>query len=414
MYNMQMRMQRIIVIAYHTCPLSDERNAEIGGMNTYVLELSKALAETGYIIDIYTRCVDKNSPKIVQVLTNLRVIHLIAGNPVSIPKKDLFEHIPEFLTNLYDFMEQEKISYDIISAHYFLSGQIGFKLKKRIKVPLIVTFHTLALMKNLVTRNEDEKEGLQRIKTELLLTKQADKIIATSGSDLEYIHTLYNCPLKKIALLSPGVNLRLFRPINQIKAKKFIKANVNQKLILFVGRIDPVKGIDVLLYTIKILVQKHSYPAIALWIVGGDNIDYRKEWSKELKYLEEIRQLLGITAYVKFIGKQVREKLPYYYNAAEIVLMPSQYESFGQAALEAMACGTPIIITDTTGVSGLLDKEHNALLISANNPIGLAKKIRHLLTDTNEYKKMSHEVFKKVQNLSWENVALKFTQIVSK
>ncbi|MCL4417287.1 MAG: glycosyltransferase, partial [Actinobacteria bacterium] len=177
-------MQRIAVISYHTCPLSDERNAEIGGMNTYVLELSKALAEQGYIIDIYTRCVDKNSPKIVEVSTNLRVIHLIAGDPIDIPKKELFKHIPEFKNNLYDFMGKEKISYDIISAHYFLSGLIGLKLKKKIKVPLVVTFHTLALMKNLVARNEDEKEDLQRIKSELLLTKQADKIIATSENDL--------------------------------------------------------------------------------------------------------------------------------------------------------------------------------------------------------------------------------------
>lgn len=414
MYNMQMVMQRIAVISYHTCPLSDEKNAEIGGMNTYVLELSKALAEKRFIIDIYTRCVDKNSPKIVQVSGNLRVIHLIAGNPESLSKENLLNHVPEFSNNLYDFIKKEKISYDKISAHYFLSGLIGLELKKKIKVPLIMTFHTLALMKNLVARNEDEKGDLQRIRSELLLMEQADKIIATSESDLEYIHTLYNCPLKKIALLSPGVNLALFRPINKIKAKKFIGANLNQKLILFVGRIDPVKGIDVLLYTIKILVQKHPHPSISLWIVGGNNIDYKKDWSKELKRLEEIRQLLGITAYVKFIGKKEREELPFYYNAAEIVLMPSHYESFGQAALEAMACGTPIIITDITGVSGLLDKEHNALLISASNPIGLAKKIRHLLTDAKVHKKMSQEVFKKVQNLSWENVALNFTQIVSK
>lgn len=414
MYNMQMRLRRIAVIAYHTCPLSDERNAEIGGMNTYVLELSKALADKGYIIDIYTRCVDKTSPKIVEVSTNLRVIHLIAGEPTGIPKEDLFKHMPEFLNNLDGFIRKEKLSYGLISAHYFLSGLIGLKLKKKIKAPLIVTFHTLALMKNLVARNEDEKENLQRIRSELLLTKQADIIIATSGSDLEYIHTLYNCPLKKISSLSPGVNRKLFRPINQIKAKKFIRIDLNQKLILFVGRIDPVKGIDVLLYTIKILAQKHPHPSIALWIVGGNNIKDKKDWTKEFKRLEAIRQLLKITAYVKFIGRKAREKLPYYYNAAEIVLMPSQYESFGQAALEAMACGTPIIITDTTGVSGLLDKEHSSLLISANNPIGLAKKIQHLLTDTNEHKKMSQEVFKKVQNLSWENVALKFTQIVSK
>lgn len=407
-------MKNIAVISYHTCPLSDEKNAEIGGMNTYVLELSKALAQKDFKIDIYTRCVDKNSPKIVHVQNNLRVIHLQDGKIKDTPKEKLLQHIPEFTNNLYSFIKSEKLSYDLISCHYFLSGLIGLQLKKKIKAPLTVTFHTLALMKNLVVRDENEREDLRRIESEILLTKQADIIIATSEIDLEYIHTLYDCSLKKIFLLSPGVNLQLFKPMDQNKAKKIIKANLNQKMILFVGRIDPVKGIDVLLYTMKILVRRHSNLKISLWIVGGNGAEDKKEWTEEHKRLEEIRQLLKISAYVKFIGKKDREKLPLYYNAAEVVLMPSQYESFGQSALEAMACGTPIIITDVTGVSGLLDKEHGSLLISTNNPIGLAKKIRHLLTNKKEHSKMSREVFKKVQNLSWDKVAEKYIQTVSR
>ncbi len=404
-------MKRIAVISYHTCPLSDEKNAQIGGMNTYILELSKALAKKGHLIDIYTRCVDKNSPEIVEVLPNLRVIHLPAGDPVELPKQDLPKYIPEYSNNLYRFIQKENISYDLLSAHYFLSGLISLKLKKKTKVPLVVTFHTLGLLKNLVARNENEREDLQRISSELLLTKQADKIIATSEHDLEYIHTLYNCPLKKIFLLSPGVDLTLFRPIEKDKAKKFIGASQNHKIILFVGRIEPLKGIDVLLYTIKILLQRKLKPLPCLWIVGGENINNQPEWSKELKRLEKTRHLLNINSYVKFVGKQNQDKLPYYYNSAEIVLMPSQYESFGITALEAMACAVPVIVTDTAGVSGLLDKTHSSLLTSANNPIGLARKIKHLLINKTEYKKMSREVFNKVQDLSWENVALKFTQI---
>ncbi|MCL4365730.1 glycosyltransferase [Patescibacteria group bacterium] len=403
-----MNIRKIAVISYHTCPLSDENDAEIGGMNTYVLELSKALTEKGYVIDIYTRCADQDSPNIVNVSSNLRVIHLPTGNPTAISKKELPQFIPEFTANLKKFIMKEKISYELISAHYYLSGLIGLEIKKRLRIPLVVTFHTLAFMKNLVAKNEDEREGLARVKAELLLTQKADQLIATSEADLEYIHTLYNCPLKKLSVLTPGVDLKLFKPINKSIAKKTTRANLNHRIILFVGRIEALKGIDMLLYAIKILIEKNKKLPICLWIVGG-NTDQQKEYKK----LEEIRKLLKIRSYVRFIGKKTNQELPFYYNCAEIVLMPSHYESFGIAALEAMACGIPVITTDVAGISGLLDKEHSFLLTSAGNPIRMARKINHLLTNKEEYREMSNKLLSTVRDLSWENIADKFTQILS-
>lgn len=398
-------MKRIAVISYHTCPLSDETDAEIGGINTYVLELSKAMSQKGCIIDIYTRCIDQNHCNTVEVATNLRVIHIIAGKPTSIPKKQLLKFIPEFIRNMQKFIEKEQLSYNLISAHYYQSGLIGLALKRQLKIPLMITFHTLALMKNLVARDDDEREEGARIKTELLLTKKADKVMATSESDSEYLHTLYNCPLEKIALLSPGVNLKLFRPVSKSEAKEKTGADINHKIILFVGRITPLKGIDVLLYAIRILTQKHPKIPLCLWVVG--------EWSQEFKRLQYIRKLLGISAYVKFVGQKKQAELPYYYNCAEVVVMPSYYESFGIVALEAMACSVPVIVSDVTGVSGLLDKEHNELLTSANNPIGLARKIGNLLVNQNRRKVMSEKVFKRVQNLGWDSVADKFAQTIT-
>lgn len=386
------------MISYHTCPLSDEHGAETGGMNTYVLELSKALAAKGHVIDIYTKCADKDTPEVVKVLPSLRVIHLAA---------------PDFIKSLYKFMEKGGLSYDLISAHYYLSGLIGLEIRKRLKIPLAVTFHTLALMKNLVAKSKDKREDLQRIKSEMLLVKKSDQVIATSKADLEYINTLYGCSLKKILLLSPGVDIKLFRPINKNRAKKFVRADLKHKLILFVGRIEPLKGIDVLLYALKILVQNNLKIPLCLWIVGANNTVDKKK-AAELKRLVEIKNLLGIENYVKFVGQKGNAELPYYYNSAEIVVMPSQYESFGIVALEAMACGIPVITTDVTGISGLLDKKHSSLLTSASNPIDLAGKIKNLLVNKHEHQKMSENVLKKVQDLSWENVADKFTQNVSK
>lgn len=392
-------IKRVAVISYHTCPLSDEHDSETGGLNTYVLELSKALAKKGYLIDIYTRCVDKNSPAVVKLLPNLRIIHLPA------------EKLTEFVRNFDKFIRKEQLSYDLVSAHYYLSGLIGLEIKKKLKIPLAITFHTLALMKNLVAKSENERDS-QRIKSEMLLVKESDRVIATSRADLEYINTLYGCSLKKILLLSPGVDLKLFRPIGKDRAKKFVKADLKHKLILFVGRIEPLKGIDVLLYALKILVQNNLKIPLCLWIVGANNTVDKKKVA-ELKRLVEIKNLLGIENYVKFVGQKGNAELPYYYNSAEIVVMPSQYESFGIVALEAMACGIPVITTDVTGISGLLDKKHSSLLTSASNPIDLAKKIKNLLTNKHEHQKMSENVLKKVQDLSWENVADKFTQSFS-
>lgn len=402
----------ICFISYHTCPLSDEKKPDIGGMNTYVFELANALSQKGYYIDIYTRCTDKNCSTVVQVNPFLRIIHLAAGEKVGIPTKKLVKYIPEFTANLIRFIKQEKLSYQLISSHYFLSGLIGLRLKNEIKSPLTVTFHTLALMKNLVARTEMEREDLPRIKAEMELVKKSDQIIATSINDLEYIHSLYNCPLEKIALLSPGVNLQSFYPIDKQKAKKITQADINNKIILFVGRIASLKGIDVLLYAIKILVQRNPKLKINLWIVG-ENICNGIKPSSEFIRLKSIVKLLRLESFVKFIGQKKGNQLIYYYNSSELVVMPSWYESFGIVALEAMACAVPVISSDVTGVSGLLDEEHNHLITSANNPINLASKIEYLLINKNKYLETSKEVKKRVQNLGWNKVAEKFIQVIT-
>lgn len=401
---------RLAVLSYHTCPLSDE-GMEIGGMNVYILELSKELARKGLIIDIFTRSQSEKSPKVVEVSENMRVIHLPAGKQKYLPPKNLKEYIPEFLENFYNLVESENLLYDFLSCHYYLSGIIGLNIKNKLNLPMLMTFHTLALMKNLVARGSEEKETVERINIEIDLVKKADKIIATSENDAEYLATLYNCSREKIQILTPGINLELFHPMDKQIAKKKIGASPNHKIILFVGRVEPLKGIDVLLYAIKILTEKYHDLGLCLWIVGGNVSGEYREWSHELQKLEELRRVLNISASVKFVGRKEQKDLPYYYAVAEIVVIPSHYEAFGMTALEAMSCGTPVIATDATGVSGLIDKKHKHLVTSSNNPLMLSQKIHKLLSDETEYKKVSQEVYENVQDLSWESVAEKFMRL---
>jgi D-inositol-3-phosphate glycosyltransferase len=406
-----MQKKRLAVILYHTCPLSDEIDAEIGGANTYVLELSKALANRGVYLDIFTRSQSPESPRIVQVSETLRVIHLPAGKEAPLHKTEQEQHIPEFLENFYTFVKTEDLTYSYVSCHYYLSGLIGIDIKKKFSIPMVMTFHTLGLMKNLVARSDEERESVERIKTEMMLVKSSDQIIATSEDDAEYIETLYEGDPRKIAVLIPGVDLKLFKPADKALAKKAIDEESDHRMILFVGRIEPLKGIDVLLYAIKILLNKKPGLKICVWIVGGDVSKDSAEWSKELKKLNAIRKVLGLTTSVNFVGRKEQSELPDYYNAADLLVLPSQYESFGITAVEAMASGLPVITTDTTGVSDLIDKKHSFLITSANNPILLSEKIAEILGNEEEYAHLRKEVSESVRELSWDNTAKQFLNL---
>lgn len=407
-----MKYRRIAVVSYHTCPLSDSEGEETGGLNVYVLELCKQLAKKGYMIDIFTRSSDKNNQEVVEVSNNLRVIHIVAGKEEKIEKKKLIPYIPEFLTNMYDFLNKNKINYNLVYSHYYLSGIIGLRIKEKYKIPLFVTFHTLALMKNLVARSKSESEDVKRIEYELLFTKKADKIIATSFLDARYLTSLYKCPKNKISIVTPGVDLKIFRPKDKSKAKQAVGLDKNCRLILYVGRIEPLKAIDVLLYAIKILRSNNPQMSLYLWILGGIVRKRSEKNHKELKRLKQLSKSLNILTEVKFIERKHQNELPNYYNASEIVVLPSHYESFGIVALEGMACGVPVIVTDTAGASGLFDKRNSPLVTSANNPLMLAEKIKDLLISKNEYREVSSRVLEKATELAWENIAEKFIKII--
>jgi D-inositol-3-phosphate glycosyltransferase len=402
-----MSISRIAMLSYHTCPLASQEGKETGGMNVYVLELAKELTNKGITVDVFTRSQDLHVPHIVQVNPKFRVIHVVAGPEESLPKKELLQYIPEFVANYQKIIEQENIEYDLIHAHYYMSGIAGQEIQKlsKKKLPMIMTFHTLALMKNLVARTESEKEGSVRIQAEFELTKHADKIITPSESDRSYLQYLYQVPESKVSIIPPGVDTKLFRPIDKSLAKKKIDADEDHKIVLFAGRIEPLKGIDVLIFAMKILKERNPNLKVCLWIVGGDISQKTELWSNELQKLEELRQVLNIPGVVKFVGQKPQDELVYYYNAAETVVMPSHYESFGMSAAEAMACGVPIITTDVAGISSLIDEKHISLISSANNPLMLASKIEDLLSDEQRHTQISEDVLSHVQDLAWPVVA---------
>lgn len=404
-------IRRVAMISFHTCPLAQQEGKETGGMNVYVYELSRQLSRQGIAVDVFTRSQDSHQPHIVQVDPLFRVIHVPAGPESPVPKKQLMQYLPEFVANYHQFIADHGVQYDVMHCHYYLSGLIGLEIRKTAPIPMIMTFHTLALMKNLVARDELELEERQRIDAEFDLVREADAIIAPSESDQRYLQYLLEADLARVAIIPPGVDLVNFKPIDRREAREHLGMSPDGKLILFCGRIEPLKGIDMLLYAMKIMIEQNPDLDVCLWIIGGNISGKPSQWSKELQKLEQLRHLLRLAPLVRFAGQQPQEVLPYYYNAADVLVMPSHYESFGMAAAEAMACGTPIITTNATGISTLIDGRHDLLITSVNNPLLLASQMARLLTDQAQHDQISQQMLDTVQDLNWTTVAERVVEV---
>lgn len=376
--------KRVALISVHECPLAASEGKERGGINVYTFELGKALGAAGWQVDMYTRMQDTINPVIVQVTDRVRVIHLPAGPTATIPKQAVYNHLDEFADNLTSFIQHESLSYTAVHAHYYYSGLVVQTLKQDIwkNVPVFQTFHTLGLLK-LLTQTADPMDDLSnRIAAEKSLITPDTHIIATSQHEVSYLKALYGASKDQITVIPPGVDTSLFRPMDKTEAKRRIGADDNHRIVLSVGRIDPVKGFDVLMYAFKLLFERQNelMRTTCLWIVGGDVNETRAAWNTEQKKLDALRHTLGLETAVQFVPAKAQEQLPSYYNAADMLVLPSHYESFGMVALEAIACGIPVVATDVTGISPIVKSFPRGHLISANNPILLSEKIEQILT----------------------------------
>lgn len=400
------------MVSVHECPLASSEGKERGGINVYVYELSKALSILGWDVDMFTRMQDTVNPAIVQVNERARVVHLPAGPKTPLAKQRVIEYLPEFSRNMIDFIAAEHITYDAIHAHYYYSGAVVQEVIRSLPtpIPMIMTFHTLGLLKQLTQSSGKTDDPIARISIEKQLVRSTDRIVATSDNEVSYLSALYDANSSRIITIPPGVDTALFSTIPKEIAKSAIGANMDHRIILSVGRIDPVKGFDVLLYALKLLIKDHPEyrDNVCLWIVGGEVEEKRRTWNAEQLKLEKLRETLGLETTVKFIPAKSQEKLPYYYNAADVLVMPSHYESFGMVALEALSCGTTVIATDVTGISPLVRTFPKGHIISANNPILLSKEIAYVLTHPTTTTENMQTI---IASLDWKETAKKISRV---
>jgi D-inositol-3-phosphate glycosyltransferase len=398
-------MVRIAMLSVHSCPLAALGGKETGGMNVYIRELSRSLSERGCAVDIFTRSQNPRVPAVVPFCEGVRIVHLKAGPEAPYEKSRVWSHLPEFLENLEQFRREEDSSYSLIHSHYWLSGWVGAQLGKRWEVPVLHMFHTVAYFKNRATQAVGAQEPEVRLQVEQQLIADADHI--TVSSQREKVDMIWACGAQpeKITVVPCGVDTQMFRPLDSTASKNHLGLP-ERKLILFVGRIDPVKGIDTLLKAMVIVRKKMGGDFTAeLLIVGGDkdSADYSED--SEIARLKRLTAELGMQETVTFLGSQRQDLLPCYYSAAEMCILPSRYESFGMVGLEAMACGTPVIASKVGGLTSLIQDERCGFVVPEGNAQVLAEKICLLLGNPALRETLGRHARERAMHYNWHAIA---------
>jgi D-inositol-3-phosphate glycosyltransferase len=395
----------IAMLSYHTCPLAILGGKNTGGMNVYVRELTRYLGREGVHVDVFTRSENEHIPAVSHDLGYFnRVVHIPAGPQVFLPKEKLAEYTGDFAQGILDFTEKKQIHYDLIHSHYWLSGIAGEILKNHWDVPMLQMFHTLGKIKQRIGRTVEEREGEYRIKGEDHVIKIADLIIAATEAEQDQLFDLYQVPSEKVKIIPPGVNTHHFYPIPTDEAKEAIGLSPRDKAALFVGRIEPLKGVDTLLRAMAILKRdcRSFICPDYLIIIGGDPGGEEEKLSDEMARLQSLSCSLDLEDMVIFLGKRGQDTLPYYYSAAEVVVMPSHYESFGIVALEAMACGTPVIASRVGGLAHLVKDGETGFNVPAQDPDALAEKLRSLFVDHDLRAAFGARAAAYARGFSWE------------
>lgn len=400
----QIAVRRVAILSVHTSPLATLGGKKTGGMNVYVRDLSRELGRRGVQVDVFTRVAAPEQPVMATLGENARVIHVPAGPPEELSPKVIYPHLPEFIDGVLRFVMQEQLTYDVIYSHYWLSGWVAHELRAQLRVPVVQMFHTLGRMKNRIAQEQSQVEADLRIFTETDIMSWADRLIAATPAERAQMLWLYRADRRKIEIVPPGVDLARFAPIDPRCAKARIGVAQDDRLLLFVGRIEPLKGVDNILHAVALLRERDPALAKALCavVIGGDAESASPD--DELRRLIVLRKRLAVEDRVRFLGARDQDFLPNYYSAADALIMPSDYESFGMVALEAMACGTPVIASEIGGLAFLIQDGVNGFHVPTREPAALAQRIQWLLSDPALRDRISRAARDTAQGYGWPHI----------
>ncbi|HLX57445.1 MAG TPA: glycosyltransferase [Ktedonobacteraceae bacterium] len=383
----------IAMLSVHTSPLAmPGYTRDAGGMNVYIQQLARELGQSQINVDIFTRRTNETTPQIVHLSPRVRVIHIAAGPSIPIHKDELYNHLPAFAQHIDEFRISTGKRYDVLHSHYWLSGVTGMQLAQRWHVPHIMMFHTLAHLKQLA--NPDAQEPLLRLEMERRLIKQADRIIASTAEERAQIIRHCGATTGQTLVIPCGVDLQRFIPYDRKKAREGLGWKQDWRVLLFAGRLDPFKGPDMLLRTVAMMKEKAQ-----VIIVGGKQTD-----DEEIQQLGQLAADLHISKRVHFLGARPQPEMPMLYSAADVTVIPSYHESFGLAAVESLACGTPVVATRAGGLNTIIRHGETGYLVP-RCPGFFAERLDTLLQQPDLLEKMSQAARPSALRYSWKHVA---------
>ena len=389
--------RRLAVISTHTSPLARAGTTKAGGMNVYVADLTRHLAEVGWDVDVYTRRDRVDAPDVEDLGQGVRLFHVDAGPPISLPPIEIAAHVSDFTTGVQKLAVHTE-PYDLIHSHYWVAGLSGVELSRQWQVPHAVMFHTLGALKEVF----QQPEPPFRIAGERRVVACADAVIGATSHERAFLIGQYQADASRVQVVPCGVDLEMFHPAGVDQSRRRLAASLpglcldDGPGILFVGRLEQSKGADLL---VQALPQIRSRPDARLWIVGGDERDHA-----ERARLSTLAADCGVAERVRFVNAVERTKLPDLYRAASVCVVPSAYESFGLVAVEAMASGTPAVATRVGGLASTITDGETGLLVGDRQVPAFAAAIDRLLGDEPLRRQMGAAAAHQMSRYSWRSV----------
>ena len=391
--------QRVAVLSLHTSPLAQPGVGDGGGMNVYVRELTSSLARLGVQCTTYTRAWKPGLADVVDIEPNHRLVHVRAGD-FDLPKEQLIDIVPEFTDTVSHHLRTHSAA-QVIHANYWLSGLAGHSLKHDLNLPLITTFHTLARVKAL----HGDAESRERDKIESSIIGCSDAIFVSCQEERDQFRTLYGDSPGTVEVITPGVERAYFSPGSRSGARSALSLGAHP-VLLFVGRIQPLKGLDVAIEALAALRRSDA----VLLVVGGAS---GRDGEAELQRVNALAESLGVARQIRFVAPQPHHLLATYYRAADVVLVPSRSESFGLVALEASACGTPVVATAVGGLLSLVDDGVNGFLVPERDGQLFAKRVAQILDDSALADAMRQRAVQRSTAYSWQGAARRMRRVVA-
>jgi D-inositol-3-phosphate glycosyltransferase len=393
---------RIALLSIHTSPLDQPGTGDAGGMNVYIVETAKRLAQSGIEIDIFTRATTSHLAPTVDLVPGVKVVHITAGPFEGLLKNDLPGQLCAVTAGvLRTEASNAEGYYDLIHSHYWLSGQVGWLASERWRVPLVHTMHTMGKVKNLELAAGDKAEPEMRLIGEQQVVDVAQRLVANTELEAQELTKFYQADPRKIDVVNPGVDLELFSPGSQTKARKKLGIPLDASMLLFVGRIQPLKAPDILMRAAAELISMRPELRSSLLVVicggvSGTGADHPEA-------LRDLASDLGLLDLIRFEPPSSREELVTWYRAADLTVVPSYSESFGLVAIESQACGTPVVASAVGGLKTAVADGVSGRLIQGHNPIAFSHVLNQLLMNPTLRAELSAGSRMHAAAFGWEN-----------